>query len=78
MHPARGIAWTVLQHAGAVHNRANAGQARQPHGDVSRLGDVERDALLGPAHAMGAGRLANDRHHLVSGTPQSGKDRRAD
>ena len=52
-----GIARAVLQHAGAVDDRIDAGQMRQPVCGPRRLGDVEDDASARTGEAAGRAAL---------------------
>jgi hypothetical protein len=78
VHAGRGIAQTVLQYAGAIDNRIDTRQVRQPGRGIVSTGDVEGDALFRPGQSV---RVAGVVHHgddLVAGATQAGKNGRAD
>ena len=69
----RRVPGAVLQHAGAVHHRVDAGQMRQPVGGAGGLGDVERDAACRLRQSGGGAGAAGNRHHRVPLAGEAGQ-----
>ena len=78
VHAGCGIARAVLQHAGAVDDRVDAGEVRQPVGGRLGLGDVEGDAPRRSGEPAARAGAAHDGRHLVPLAAERRQHRRAD